>query len=111
MYGRATGADRPQADTTSQTKFGTGHLYTNRVAAPFRNYPLHEDGPWPWMTIAGPQLMQAASLHNKYNSEPIIIVKRGPANPQTNQTKLLDRLLSMRPQLPASLQSALGGTT
>jgi len=112
MHGshRGQGGDRPQGAPTDQSAFGAGILYNNRVSAPFRNYPLHEDGPWPWTTIGGPQLAQAASLHNIYNCVPIVVVKRPPTSPNVDQTSLLQRLISLRPQLPASLQSALGGT-
>lgn len=111
MHGSAMGVDRPQAAPTSQTQFGTGPLYSNSVKAPFRNYPLHEDGPWPWTTVPGPQLLQAPSLHNIFNCVPIVIVKRPPTSPVVNQQSLLSRITSLRPQLPASLQSALGGTS
>ena len=109
MYGRRVG-DMPQAAPTSQTQFGAGTLYPNSVKAPFRNYPFNIDGPWPWTLIGGPQLRQAPSLHNIFNSVPIVIVRRVP-NPATNQKSLIDRIVSLRPQLPASLQSALGGTS
>lgn len=101
--------DRPSSTLDPQNRFGAGTFYVNSVRAQYLLFPWAR---FPWMTIAGPQLKQAASLHNMWNAVPPVKVGY-PANPQTNQRRSsrIRSVLSHRIKLPNTGIFSTGGVS
>lgn len=101
--------EEPSIGYDPQSKFGASTQYAADVKAPHTvwNFRL-----FPWMTIPGPQLRQAASLHNIWNAAPpfkIVFMQ----NPQVNykRSNRMASIFSNRIKLPNTGIFSTGGQT
>lgn len=97
----------PSSTLDPQTACGAGTFYAQSVQRPDLLFPW---ATYPWMTIPGSQLRQAASQHNIFNAVPPLIM-RYVANPQINQSRSnrLRSFASFRISLPTTGIFSTGG--
>lgn len=101
--------ENPAVTLDPQNRFGADNFYKQSIKRQDLLFPWAR---FPWMTIAGPQLLQAPSIHNIWNMHPPVYVKILPS-PQINQSRSnrLRSIISNRIKLPNTGIFSTGGVS
>lgn len=101
--------ENPPATLDPQNAMGAGTLYAQSVRRPDLLFPWAR---YPWMTIPGPQLRQAASVHNIWNAVPVVIVVPAATTViSQHRSNRIRSVLSHAIKLPSTGIFSTGGTS
>lgn len=101
--------ENPAVTLDPQNRFHADTFFEQSVKRPDLLFPWAH---FPWMTIAGPQLKQAPSVHNIWNATPPLVVRILPSALINHQrSNRIRSVFSFGIKLPSTGASALGGTS
>lgn len=101
--------ENPAVTLDPQNRFHADTFYEQSVKRQDLLFPWAR---YPWMTIPGPQLKQAPSVHNIWNAVPPLVVRILPSALINQQrSNRIRSVFSFSIKLPSSGISSLGGTS